>query len=106
MVMKRYLAASIVAGIALLASSGAMARVDVGIGIGIPGVVVAAPPPVYYEPEPVYVAPQPVVVAPGYYDDWRAREWQRRQWREQKWREHEWRERRREWHRWHEDEDD
>jgi hypothetical protein len=35
------------------------------------------------------------VVAPGYYDGWRGREW-----REHEWREHE---RRREWHRWHDD---
>jgi len=106
--MKRILVAGILAGVAALTSSAAFARVDVGIGIGIPGVVVAAPPPVYYEPAPVYmappppvvVAPRPVVVAPGYgyYDGWRGREW-----REHEWREHE---RRREWHRWHEDRDD
>ncbi len=101
--MKRIMVAGILAGVAALASGSAFARVDVGIGIGIPGVVVAPAAPVYYQPAPVYVAPpppvyvapRPVVVAPGYYDGWRGREW-----REHEWREHE---RRREWHHWHDD---
>jgi hypothetical protein len=45
------------------------ARADdwsIGIGIGVPGWVVA-PPPVYVEPPPVYVAPPPrYYVPPGY----------------------------------------
>lgn len=39
-----------------------MARVDVGISIGIPGIIYSQPD--YYYP-PVYVAPPPVVVVPG-----------------------------------------
>jgi hypothetical protein len=41
----------------------AQARVDVGIGLGVPPVVVA-PPPVVVAPPPVVVAPAPAVVAP------------------------------------------
>ncbi|MGJ7493392.1 hypothetical protein [Variovorax sp. ZT4R33] len=80
-----------------LAASGAQARTDIGISLGVPmpGVVVSpgyqvapayGPPPVYYEPQPVYrppvyFQPPPVqyVPAPGfvpyyaprprYYDD-------------------------------------
>ena len=71
----------------LVISSAAMARVDVGISIGVPGVVYpAAPatwrrphvyvapapvyarrPPVYYRPAPVYVAPPVIYPAPVYY---------------------------------------
>ena len=69
----------------LVISSAAMARVDVGISIGVPGVVTrplpsrgAAPPctwrrrpstrrPVYYRPAPVYVAPPVIYPAPVYY---------------------------------------
>jgi hypothetical protein len=57
----------IVAGLgaaALMISSAAMARVDVGIAIGIPPLV--APAPVYVAPAPVYVAPPPVYAAPVY----------------------------------------
>ena len=61
---------------ALLAASvalnvpGAQARVDVEIGVGIPGFyappVVVAPPPVYYAPPPpVYYAPPAYYYAPG-----------------------------------------
>lgn len=104
--MRKVLAVGLLAGVAALTSSVAEARVDVGIGIGLPWAAVVAPaPPVYYEPAPVYVAPRPVVVAPGYYDDWQARAWQEQQWRERRWREREWRERHREWHRWHDDDD-
>ncbi|WP_454752786.1 hypothetical protein [Cupriavidus necator] len=105
--MQKILAACILAGVATIGPGTAQARVNVDIGIGVPGYAVT-PPPVYYEPAPVYVAPpQPVVVAPGYYDDWRERRaWREQQWRERKWREREWREQRREWRRWHEDHDD
>ncbi|MDF3831799.1 hypothetical protein P3W85_02320 [Cupriavidus basilensis] len=104
--MRKILAIGLLAGAAGLISGVAEARVDVGIGIGLPWpAVVAPPPPVYYEPAPVYVAPQPVVVAPGYYDDWQARAWREQQWRERRWREREWRERHRDWHRWHDDDD-
>jgi len=47
-----------------------MARVDVGISIGVPGVIIggpgyyAPPPPVYVAPPPVVYAPAPVVVVP------------------------------------------
>ena len=75
--MQKNLALCALAAIAALSSQAALARVNVDIGIGVPG--------------PVYVAPQPVIVAPGYYDDERGREWQERQWREQRWREREWR---------------
>lgn len=61
--------ASIVCGAVLtLAASSAMAHVDVGIHIGIPGVIVP-PVPVYVEPRPVYVEPaypQPVYAEPVY----------------------------------------
>jgi hypothetical protein len=69
-----------VGGMALLASSSAMAgHVDVSVGIGLP---VA---PVYVAPQPVYVAPQPVVAYPGYgygygdddYDDDHDRKWRK-----------------------------
>ena len=59
--MKKWLIAG--AGIAgLLISSVALARVDVGISIGVPGVVY--PAPVYVAPAPVYVAPAPVYAPP------------------------------------------
>ncbi|MGO4277362.1 hypothetical protein SAMN05216321_101389 [Cupriavidus sp. OV038] len=73
--MKRWLFAAF--GVAAaLASGAAMARVNVDVAIGVPGVVVggpayyAPPPPVYYAPPaPVYYGPPPVVVrpAPVYY---------------------------------------
>ncbi|GLC92583.1 hypothetical protein Tamer19_19910 [Cupriavidus sp. TA19] len=107
--MRTILAACALAGVAVMGPGTAQARVNVDIGIGVPGYAVA-PPPVYYEPAPVYVAPpQPVVVAPAYYDDGHARAWREQQWRERKWREREWREQRRrerEWRRWHDGYDD
>lgn len=64
---------------AVLAGVGAQARTDIGVSIGVPGVVVSpgyAPAPVYVAPQPsVYYAPPPVylqappveyVPAPGY----------------------------------------
>ncbi|CAG2151144.1 hypothetical protein [Cupriavidus plantarum] len=60
--MKRwFLAAFGVA--AALASGAAMARVNVDLAIGVPGVAIGGP--AYYPPPPVYYAPpQPVYVAP------------------------------------------
>ncbi|MDF3833269.1 hypothetical protein P3W85_09965 [Cupriavidus basilensis] len=112
--MRRVLAICALAAGAAVTPGIVEARVDVGIGIGIPGPVFVAPPPpvyyepppVYYEPVPVYVEPQPVIVAPGYYGDWRARAWQERQWRERRWHEREWRIHHRGWRRGHDDEDD
>lgn len=112
--MQKALAICLLAAGAALTSGVAEARVDVGIGIGLPGPayvvppppVYYPPPPVYYEPAPVYVEPQPIIVAPGYYGDWRARAWQERQWRERRWREREWRIHHREWRRWHDGEED
>ncbi len=57
----------------LMVSASALARVDVGVNIGVPGVIYGPPPVVYAPPPPVYYAPAPVVVAPpvvaggGYY---------------------------------------
>jgi hypothetical protein len=77
--MKKWLIAGVGAA-GLLISSAALARVDVGISIGVPGVIYPAPvyvapqpvyvpppPPVYYRPAPVYVAPPVVYPAPVYY---------------------------------------
>jgi len=61
--MKRLLIAG-VAALTLLGANAAMARVDVGISIGVPGVLYAPPPPVYYAPPVRYVEPPPVVVVP------------------------------------------
>ena len=52
--------------IALFAGTGAaQARFYYGVGIGLPGVVVA--PPVVVAPAPVVFAPPPLPVAPAYY---------------------------------------
>ncbi len=59
--MKKWLIAGVGAA-GLLISSVALARVDVGISIGVPGVVY--PAPVYAAPAPVYVAPAPVYAPP------------------------------------------
>ena len=56
--MKKWLIAGMGAA-GLLISSAAMARVDIGVSIGIPGVIF--PAPVYVAPQPVYVAPPPPV---------------------------------------------
>jgi hypothetical protein len=83
---------ALIAAPLVLGAPAAMARVDVGIDVGIPGLVVAppvmvAPPPVAYAAPPVYAAPPPVVVAPGpyvaangywWYDQWGHRHWRRR----------------------------
>lgn len=74
--MKKYLGiAGLAAGAALmLAATPALARVDLSVNIGVPGVYVhggpapvyvhSAPAPVYVRPAPVYVQPQPVYVQP------------------------------------------
>lgn len=46
----------------LFAAAPAMARVDVGVNIGVP--IYGAPAPVYVQPQPVYVQPPPVYVQP------------------------------------------
>ncbi|CAB3780342.1 hypothetical protein LMG28614_01042 [Paraburkholderia ultramafica] len=90
----RWLSLGIVAGLGIGASSAALAHIDVGVNIGVPGVAYA-PEPVYAPPPPVYVpAPPVVVVSPGwygerYYDGHRY--WERREWEEHH---HD----RREWH--------
>ncbi|SDR25455.1 hypothetical protein [Paraburkholderia tuberum] len=109
----RWVSLTVVAGLAIGASTAAFAHVDVGVNIGVPGIavvpaVVEAPPPVYVQPAPVYApAPPPaVIVAPGwygerYYDGHRY--WERRQWERREWQRHhdEWRDARgphRDWH--------
>lgn len=65
--------AMLFAGLAITASTAAVAGVDIGINLGAPVVVAPAPvyvaPPVYAPPPPppppAYYAPPPVVVAPG-----------------------------------------
>jgi hypothetical protein len=71
----RLTAAALIAAPLVFGATAAMARVNVGIDVGIPGVfvppvvvappVVEAPPPVVYAPPAVYAAPPAVVVAPG-----------------------------------------
>lgn len=64
--MKKYLAiaAGLIGGAALLlVAAPAMARVNVDINVGLPGVYVE-PAPVYVQPEPVYMQPEPVYVQP------------------------------------------
>ncbi len=52
----------VLGALGVMAAGPAAARVDVGISIGIPGVIVGAP--AYYPPAVAYVPP-PVYVAPG-----------------------------------------
>lgn len=64
--MKKYhaIAAGLLLGATLmLGAAPAMARVDVGVNIGIPGLYVQ-PAPVYVQPQPYYVEPEPVYVQP------------------------------------------
>jgi hypothetical protein len=65
--MKKYLgvAAGMMGAVALtLAAGPVLARTNVDINIGIPGVIYTQPEPVYVEPRPVYVQPRPVYVQP------------------------------------------
>src|ERR1700709_2121888 len=80
----RWLSMAIVASLGIGASSVALAHVDVGVNIGVPGVA--------YAPAPVYAPPPVVVVRRGWqgdrYDDghryWERREWEARH-HERKW---------------------
>jgi hypothetical protein len=93
---KRWISMTLVAGLAIGASSAALAHVDVGVNIGVPGIAVEAPPPVYVQPEYAPPPPPAVVVAPGWYGDryydghryWEHREWEHREWerRHDEWR--------------------
>jgi hypothetical protein len=75
--MKNYnaIAAGLLAAAVMLGASPAMARVDVDVNVGIPGIfappapVVVQPAPVVVQPAPVYVRPQPVYVERE--DDWK-----------------------------------
>lgn len=101
------------AGLLIAAAPANAGHVDVGVNIGVPGIVAPAPvyveprPPVVVQPAPVYVEPRPVYVERG--PDWRERrehEWRER---ERERREHEWREHRRHEHHdngWHRGERD
>jgi hypothetical protein len=75
---------TLVAGLGIGASSVALAHVDVGVNIGIPGAVYAPEP--YAPPPPVYVErPATVVISPGWYGDRYYdghRYWERREWEE------------------------
>lgn len=89
----RWFAMTMVAGLGIGASSVTLAHVDVGVNIGIPGVVYA-PEPVYAPPPPVYVEPPAaVVISPGWYGDRYydgRRYWERREWKERHRGEREW----------------
>src|SRR5258707_1005723 len=64
--MKKYLAiaAGLIGGATLLlVAAPAMARVNVDINVGLPGIYVE-PEPVYVQPRPVYVQPEPVYAYP------------------------------------------
>lgn len=89
----RWFAMTMVAGLGIGASSVALAHVDVGVSIGVPGVAYA-PEAVYAPPPPVYVEPPAaVVISPGWYGDryydgrryWERREWQERHRGEREW---------------------
>jgi hypothetical protein len=68
--MKRYLTATLLGLAALSMSPLANARVDLNIGLGVPGYY--GPPPVVYQPQPVYAAPPVVYGNPGWgHRDWR-----------------------------------
>lgn len=96
--MKKYhaIAAGLLLGTTLmLGASPAMARVDVDVSIGVPGVyfqpapvyvqpqpyyvepapVYVQPRPVYVQPRPVYVQPQPFYIEQQYRQDWREHRW-------------------------------
>ncbi|MDB5763203.1 MAG: virulence protein [Herminiimonas sp.] len=103
--MKKYLtvAAGLAVGAMLIsAAAPAMARVDVGVNIGVPGIYVqpapvyVQPQPIYVQPRPIYVQPRPVYVQPGpvyvqpqpvyverYHQHWREHQWHERQMRAQ-----------------------
>lgn len=74
--MKRNLLASALGLMLVCASQAASARVDLNIGVGIPGMIYGQPPPVVYAAPPVYQAP-PVVYDRGRYWDGDHRGWDR-----------------------------
>ncbi|MBU6489460.1 MAG: hypothetical protein KGQ57_16820, partial [Burkholderiales bacterium] len=62
---------SLAAGaLAIGASTAAMARVDIGVNIGVPAPVYVAPAPVYAPPPPVVYQPAPVYAAPAIIIGW------------------------------------
>ncbi|WP_395067549.1 hypothetical protein [Paraburkholderia silvatlantica] len=85
--------AMLLGGVAIGASSAAMAGVSVGVNIGIPAPVYVAPQPVYappppppvvYQPAPVYAAPPAIFI--GWHGD---RYWDgRRYWARDDWYRH------------------
>jgi hypothetical protein len=91
---KSWIIAALIASPLALGATAASARINVGIGIGIPALVVpapvVAPPPVVYAQPPVaYAAPPayygygygaPAVAVGGYWwtDHWGHRHWHRR----------------------------
>lgn len=84
--------AVLIGGATIAASGAAMARVDLGINLGVPAApvyvapqpVYAPPPPVVYQPAPVY-APAPAIVI-GWHGD---RYWDgRRYWGRDEWNRH------------------
>jgi hypothetical protein len=89
----RRFAMTLVASLGVGLSSVALAHVDVGVNVEVPGVIYA-PEPVYAPPQQVYVQPPAaVVIAPGwygnrYYDGHRY--WERREWEERRRSEREW----------------
>lgn len=67
--------AGILSGAVLwLAAAPAMARADVSLNIGVPGLYVQ-PAPVYVQERPVYVQQRPYYEDREYRRDWRQREW-------------------------------
>jgi len=97
----RWFAMALIAGMGASVSSLALAHVDVGVDIGVPGVVYApqpvyaAPPPEYAPPPPEYAPPPQaaIVIAPGWYGDRYYdghRYWERHDWEEHHhdWEEH------------------
>ncbi|GAC1328187.1 MAG: hypothetical protein NVSMB28_25030 [Collimonas sp.] len=67
----------------MMLTAPAMAGVDVGVNIGLPGVYVQ-PRPVYVQPEAVYVQTRPVYIQPEYEQDWHERHMRARQWQEER----------------------
>jgi hypothetical protein len=60
----------------MMGAAPAMARVNVDVNVGLPGVFYPAPP-VYVQPRPVYVQPQPVYVQPPAYGYGYGSQWHR-----------------------------
>jgi hypothetical protein len=65
----RRFAMTLVAGLGVGLSSAALAQVDVGVNVEVPGALYA-PEPVYAAPQQVYVQPPAaVLIGPGWYGD-------------------------------------